>query len=430
MKRNRKKVVVVVASLSLALVLLNSIYGLIDGFDMDKFASSMTVSDFSVADVTLDNVSVDLNARVRDGVTEDFLKELNRQDGIEEVGNIYLSLSDPTFTEEDYEKIKKNVWENPLAKEEIERVNSMTEEGYLDRAFEERDIDGIVYGIGKMVMEKLEYPDGELDWEKFSTGRYVIASRFGSMEENEECAEYFHPGETVTLFNEAGESRSYEVLAVAEMPYACGYQVYSVFNCNYILPEQEYLDFMGEQQPMRTLFNVKKEQEEKIQSWLEEYCTNVNSDLDYTSKAKVVKEFESMKNMYSLVGGLLVFVLAVIGILNFMNTMITSVLSRKQEFAMMEAVGMTGKQQRQILQREGICYAVLTGIVSLALGAILDVTAIRSIGSGFFFFTWHFRVTPILICLPFLAAVVFFVPTLCYKSMCRTSVVERMRREE
>ncbi|MGN1166011.1 MAG: FtsX-like permease family protein, partial [Lachnospiraceae bacterium] len=342
MRRNRKKVIVVVASLSMALVLLNSIYSLISGFDMDKFAASLTVSDFAVSDATLDNVSVDIPSRVCDGVTKEFQQELEKQKGVQEIGNIYLKQLCPTFTDEDYEKIKKNVFENPLAKKDMEDLAAKADDQYLKRCIEERDIDGNVYGISKLVMEKLENPDAKLDWEKFKTGKYVIVSRFGFQEEDKEYPEYFHPGETVTIFNEDGESRQYEVLAAADMPYACGWQVFGVFNCNYILPEQEYLDFMGEQKPMRTLINVKKEKEEKIEKWLENYCTNVNNDLTYTSKSKIVKEFDSVKKMYSLVGGLLAFVLAIIGILNFINTMVTSIISRKQELAMMEAVGMTG----------------------------------------------------------------------------------------
>ena len=67
-RRNRKKIVVVVASLSLSLVLLNSIYSLIQGFDIDKFVANMTVSDFSVADATLDNMSVDYGSIDRKSV--------------------------------------------------------------------------------------------------------------------------------------------------------------------------------------------------------------------------------------------------------------------------------------------------------------------------------------------------------------------------
>lgn len=428
-RRNRKKVFIVIASISIALVLLNSIFSLVSGFDMDKYVSMTILSDFSVTDATLDNVSVEINSKVCDGVTKEFLKELKNQKGIQETGNIYLKQLEPTFTDEDFKKMKANIFDNPQAKNELDRLATDIGEDNLNSMINEKYIDGNVYGIGKMVMEKLENPDGNLDWEKFKTGNYIIASRFG-YDESKKRAEFFHPGETVTLFNQQGKKRTYEVLAVADMPYACGFQVFGSFNCDYILPEQEYLDFMGEQQPMRTLFNVRKTQNNRIEQWLKDYCENVNADLDYTSKAKIVQEFDTEKKMYSIVGGLLVFILATIGILNFINTMVTSVLSRKQEFAMMEAVGMTGKQQRQILCLEGLYYAILTGVVAVILSGILNVTIIRNIGGQFFFFTWKFTITPIFVCLPFLVAVVFVVPIVCYKGMCKESVVERMKRVE
>ena len=219
-------------------------------------------------------------------------------------------------------------------------------------------------------------------------------------------------------------------MAVGKLPYSCELQSYSVFEYNFVLPDREYLDLYGDRLPMRTLFNVEKDREKDVEKWLADYCENINSDLDFTSKSTVAAEFEADKNMYAIVGGLLALILAFIGILNFINTMVTSVLSRKQEFAMMEAVGMTGKQLRQMLGCEGVMYALLTGAASLILGGILDVTAVQSIGNSLFFYRWHFTVMPILACIPVLVVIVLVVPALCYKSMCRTSVTERMRKAE
>jgi len=428
-RRNRKKIVVVVASLSLSLVLLNSIYSLIQGFDIDKFVANMTVSDFSVADATLDNMSVDYGSIVLDGVTEEFLEALKGQKGVEEVGNIYLKLTDPTFTEEAYALIEERIIRNPEVREEYEAMMGAAEgmpdiEEYCKGA----GIDGKVYGIGKMIMEILENPEGDLDWEKFSTGKYVIATRYGMSQAS--GIKYFEPGEKVTVSNDAGETREYEVLAVADMPHACGFQHFGMFNCDYILPEEEYLDLMGDQQPMRTIFNVDKEHEEKMEKWMDDYCENVNEELTYTSKTSIVEQFDSQKDMYALVGGLLAFILAIIGILNFVNTMVTSVLSRKQEFAMMEAVGMTGGQLKAMLCFEGGYYALYTAVCAVTLSVALSVTAVRSLGESFFFFTWKLTVTPVLLCIPAVAAVVLLVPVICYRSMNKVSVVERMRRAE
>ena len=428
-RRNRKKIVIVVASLSLSLVLLNSVYSLIQGFDIDKFVANMTVSDFSVADATLDNLSVDYDSIVLDGVTEEFLEALKGQKGVEEVGNIYMKLTNPAFTEEAYALIEERIIRNPEVREEYEAMMGAAEgmpdiEEYCKGA----GIDGKVYGIGKMIMEILENPEGDLDWEKFSTGKYVIATRYGMSQAS--GIKYFEPGEKVTVSNDAGETREYEVLAVADMPHACGFQHFGMFNCDYILPEEEYLDLMGGQQPMRTIFNVDKEYEENVEKWMDDYCENVNEELTYTSKASIVEQFDSQKDMYALVGGLLAFILATIGILNFVNTMVTSVLSRKQEFAMMEAVGMTGGQLKAMLCFEGGYYALYTAVCAVTLSVVLSVTAVRSLGENFFFFTWKLTVTPVLLCIPAVAAVVLLVPVICYRSMNKVSVVERMRRAE
>ena len=428
-RRNRKKIVIVVASLSLSLVLLNSVYSLIQGFDIDKFVANMTVSDFSVADATLDNLSVDYDSIVLDGVTEEFLEALKGQKGVEEVGNIYMKLTNPAFTEEAYALIEERIIRNPEVREEYEAMMGAAEgmpdiEEYCKGA----GIDGKVYGIGKMIMEILENPEGDLDWEKFSTGKYVIATRYGMSQAS--GIKYFEPGEKVTVSNDAGETREYEVLAVADMPHACGFQHFGMFNCDYILPEEEYLDLMGGQQPMRTIFNVDKEYEENVEKWMDDYCENVNEELTYTSKASIVEQFDSQKDMYALVGGLLAFILATIGILNFVNTMVTSVLSRKQEFAMMEAVGMIGGQLKAMLCFEGGYYALYTAVCAVTLSVVLSVTAVRSLGENFFFFTWKLTVTPMLLCIPAVAAVVLLVPVICYRSMNKVSVVERMRRAE
>lgn len=428
-RRNRKKVVIVVASLSLSLVLLNSIYSLILGFDMDEFVSSMTVSDFSVADATLDNLSVDLYSIVMDGVTEEFLEALEGQKGVEEIGNVYMKDINPTFTDEAYELIEERIIENPEVRKEYDRLmGSAGDVPSIEEYGKEPGIDGKVYGIGKMVMEKLENPAGELDWEKFSTGKYVIATRYGMSEASN--INFFEPGEKVTVANEEGRTREYEVLAVADMPHACGFQHYGLFNCDYILPEEEYLDLMGPQQPMRTIFNVDKAQEEKMERWMANYCEKVNEELTYTSKASIVRQFDSQKDMYAMVGGLLALILAMIGILNFINTMTTSVLSRKQEFAMMEAVGMTGSQLRAMLCCEGGYYALYTSVCAVILSAVMSATAVRYLGESFFFFTWKLTVTPVLICIPAVLVVVVLVPVVCYKSMNRISVVERMRHVE
>ena len=84
--------------------------------------------------------------------------------------------------------------------------------------------------------------------------------------------------------------------------------------------------------------------------------------------------------MFRLVGGTLCAILALIGILNFINSITTSILSRYREIAMLQSVGMTGWQVKQILIYEGIGYSILGLLGSLILSVIASLTVVRMMG--------------------------------------------------
>ncbi|MCC0638618.1 MULTISPECIES: FtsX-like permease family protein [unclassified Clostridioides] len=56
------------------------------------------------------------------------------------------------------------------------------------------------------------------------------------------------------------------------------------------------------------------------------------------------------------------------GILNMTNILVNSVLTRKKEFALLQAVGMTKKQLRKMLYREGLNLSIKAVFVSITLG--------------------------------------------------------------
>ncbi|MFR3321575.1 MAG: ABC transporter permease [Lachnospiraceae bacterium] len=130
---------------------------------------------------------------------------------------------------------------------------------------------------------------------------------------------------------------------------------------DYIFPTNELLGNMvsADQPAMKTIFNVDEEHQLATENWLKNYTTNTDTALDYLSKVTLRQTFDGMINMYRLVGGALCAILALIGILNFINSITTSILSRYREIAMLQSVGMTGRQVKQMLIYEGIGYSIL-----------------------------------------------------------------------
>ena len=77
------------------------------------------------------------------------------------------------------------------------------------------------------------------------------------------------------------------------------------------------------------------------------YTEKEAPEMSYTSKGKRVTEFQGIRNMVLLVGGVLSFIMGLIGILNFINSILTSIIARRREFAVLCSIGMTGGQLRK-----------------------------------------------------------------------------------
>lgn len=137
----------------------------------------------------------------------------------------------------------------------------------------------------------------------------------------------------------------------------------------------------ADQPAMKTIFNVDDENLLVTENWLKNYTANTDTALDYFSKVVLRQSFDDMINMYRLVGGVLCAILALIGILNFINSMTTSILSRHKEIAMLQSVGMTGRQVKQMLMYEGMGYSVLGLLCSLILSIVGSITVVRMMGA-------------------------------------------------
>ena len=156
----------------------------------------------------------------------------------------------------------------------------------------------------------------------------------------------------------------------------------------------------------------------------------IEDDIGLNKGIELALKREDYINMFYLVGGALAAVLALIGILNFINAIVTGMLARQQEFAMMEAVGMTERQLAHMLVWEGICYAIFTMVFAIAANCLVGSFLIEGLAGDIWFFTYQPTIAPLLACLPVLIVLAAVIPYLASRSLHRRSVVERMRIAE
>ena len=65
---------------------------------------------------------------------------------------------------------------------------------------------------------------------------------------------------------------------------------------------------------------------------------------------------------------LLLILIAVIGFINLINTMITSIVTRKKELGILQALGLSDRQLVRMLSGEGLVFTAGTLFISLTLG--------------------------------------------------------------
>lgn len=413
--RSKKKVGVTVLSLALSMIVLNTIYTLVNGFDINLYVQNNIVTDFSVTDASITNLGTQFN--VQDGVTQQMLEDIAALPQLESMGSIYMREYEHILSDKAAEKAKQGI-------EAIRQDYSAETLQSVEQKLEQKEIAGHIYGIDQALLDTMQLnPGQELDTEKFLSGDYVIVT---GIADGDFINPIYEIGDKVSIDFGEGKQKEYTVLAIGDIPYALGPLHGHIVDLYFTLPAEEYIKQTSAAQPLRTAFNVKDEAIASTEKWLENYCENIETNLDYTSREQYVEEFHDFRMMMVVVGGILSGILGFIGILNFINTIMTSVFARRREIAMLQAVGMTQRQVQHMLAGEGFCYAALTTLFSVTFGSLMGYYMIKTIARGMWYFVYHFTLVPIFVCLPFFIAVAILVPLLCCRSLSRQSIVERL----
>ena len=413
--RNKKKVMIVTLSFVLSIVLLNSVYTYVTSFDFDKFVADFSLTDFTVSDTTVINNYAPYNTA---NVSQDFISQTESLNGLEDIGNIYLWTSKQPLSENDLARLQELSASSSDIANELENYRVRQEQGVN------------VYGLDDFPTEYVQVLDGELNTEQWKAGTGVYVTPLRMMGDGSLCL--YKPGDQISVTQLDGTNKVYDVLAVVRIPSALQTPLQVDMGLDYIFPTNELLGNMvpADQPAMKTIFNVDHEHQLATENWLKNYTKNTDTSLDYLSKVTLRQNFDRMINMFRLVGGTLCAILALIGILNFINSITTSILSRYREIAMLQSVGMTGWQVKQILIYEGIGYSILGLLGSLILSVIASLTVVRMMGVELTYFTWHFTLLPVFLCIIPLLLITAIVPLVCYNKMAQKTVVERLRIAE
>lgn len=196
----------------------------------------------------------------------------------------------------------------------------------------------------------------------------------------------------------------------------------------FYLPTEQFLPLCGQPHMVSFPFNVKDGAEADMEAFLSSYVEDVEPRMNYDSKETYIRSFHDLTSLIVTIGGALSIIIGFIGIANFVNSVLTSIITRRKEFAMLQSIGMTGKQLKRMLAWEGVYYAAGTIIASAVIGTLFSAVVVRAIASGIWFFTYQFIFWPMLAVYPFLLLLTMVIPTLLYRGIAKASIIERLRQ--
>lgn len=449
--RSKGKTVVTVLSLSLAVVLLTVTVNFAGGFDMDKYVSNFTASDFIVANAGKFQTSTVFSDE--QALPQSAIDAINAQGGITDSGVVYgQTFGALEYVTEDWFRQNKERFYTPEQLDNLIRLTDRNEDGLLADRIQ-------LSGMSPFALDHLTVLEGDLS-ALYEPGSRAIAAvyfedEYGNIDRNSHWArlgdtvtlryveesEYYDPdtGEVWASLEDVPDGANwverpvqyrdvdYTVAALVAVPSALSYRYYG--SDEFILNDQTFVQDSGTDSVMYYAFDTTDEANAAMESFLADYTENVNPELDYESKATYAGEFESMRSMFLLLGGALSFIVGLVGVLNFFNAILTGIIARQRELAVLQAVGMTGRQLRAMLIWEGLLYALGAAGLALILTLTLGPIAFQAVEGLFWFFTYHLNLTPFLFIIPLFALLGVCIPVLTGHAMAKRTVVERLRME-
>ena len=447
--RSKGKTVVTVLSLSLAVVLLTVTVNFTGGFDMDKYVSNFTASDFIVANAGKFQTSTLFSDE--QALPQSAIDAINAQGGITDSGVVYgKTFGALEYVTEDWFRQNKESFYTPEEMDNLIRLTDRNEAGLLADSVQ-------LSGMSPFALDHLTVLEGDLS-ALYEPGSRAIAAvyfedEYGNIDRNSHWArlgdtvtlryveesEYYDPdtGEVWASLEDVPDGANwverpvqyrdvdYTVAALVAVPSALSYRYYG--SDEFILNDQTFVQDSGTDSVMYYAFDTTDEANAAMESFLADYTENVNPELDYESKATYAGEFESMRSMFLLLGGALSFIVGLVGVLNFFNAILTGIIARQRELAVLQAVGMTGRQLRAMLIWEGLLYALGAAGLALILTLTLGPIAFQAVEGLFWFFTYHLNLTPFLFIIPLFALLGVCIPVLTGHAMAKLTVVERLR---
>lgn len=399
--KNKKKAVITMLSLALGGILFMTAATFMSSFDRDNYARQGIWKDAEFH-IQYSDSAIELNENGMSGMqaqtpmTEDMVKEIAAIDGVEKVEE--LKSFGVIFDFPQRDEYDNDDYIYPMNEEETRNIGKYIEEG-------------------------------SADYDKLMSGDYVLIA------DNTNALEIygwqFNVGDVLTLhYYDGNKTAEKEVTVLGILN-----DQYVLENDNldgwFVMPEQAVLSFVPyDNLNAHLLISADPERETAVGEAINEIVAE-HPELSLEAYAdREIAYSQTANSVFGTISGLAIFIM-MFSILSMMNTLITNIVTRKQELAMLESIGMSKGQIRKMLLGESLILVLAAVGVTMTIGTLLGYVLTHLLhNGGAFYITFQFPVAFAIAYAAVLIAVPLIITLVSMKSFSKEALVERLRGAE
>ena len=399
--KNRKKAIITFASLALGGILFMTAATYMSSFDKDNYARQGYFTDAEF-NIQYAQSAVELNEYGMSGLqahaalSSEMVQAIAALDGVKKVTEIKsfgVSFDYPVKDEYNNGDIVY-----PLTEEETREIGK-----YLE--------------------------SGSADYDKLMSGDYVLVAGNGVAEEV--YGWRFAVGDELTLHFYDGSKmaeRQVAILGILNDEYAIDHEGLEGW---FVMPERPVLSWLSyDTLNSHLLISTEADREAAVGEALTEMVSQKAWLTLETLADRRVAYTASANRMFGAISGLAVFIMT-FSILSMMNTLITNIVTRKQELAMLESIGMSRGQIRRMLLGESLLLALVTVGATMTAGTLCGYVLSNMLYKiGAFYMAFRFPAAYAAVYAGVLAVVPLLITLVSMRSFSKESLVERVRGAE
>ena len=386
-KRNKKRTYITILSLTLSGIIFISMATILNSMDAKTMAKSnfpydieISLDDYTYGDDESPNTEINI-LQANNPISSDFINKIKNIDGVTEVS----TTKDLKAQLKDYKGEFKYQSLESIDENDLEKLNL-----YLE--------------------------SGEINLDKLKSGDEIIFTYSDLAKELN-----INVGDKITLILYDGTKQVEKEFIVQAITNGSG---------DLAIHKDAFSKLVKSNANVAIGFNINKSKYKDVKTIIENMIKD-NGHLQMKLLEDEIAIYEISIFATKAIAYCLVTIIGIIGFMNLINSMISSIITRKKELGMLQAIGLTNKQLIKMLNIEASFYIVNMLIGTLSVGSLIGYVGVmifRSTGASYA--VYKFPILQVIIMICSIVVALLLLTYLITKNFNKESLVDRVRYSE